>query len=435
MRPQDLIALGFMTFALFLGAGNVIYPPMLGQQAGYELLFAASGFLLTAVGLPLTTLISMARAGGPNRLTELLPGRWSLVFWTVLFTVIGPAFAIPRMAVVAYEMGLDPFLTNPSGWQLALYSVVFYALALLLALKPGSLVRSVGKWMTPALILLLVAIAWGTLSTPQGAVEAPLGAYITKPFSEGLIQGYMTMDCIAALGFGAVIGQSLRQLGVTDPAAMARYSMWAGLMAAVSLGLVYLMLMYLGATSHSVAPDATNGAEVLALYVAALFGLPGKLALASVITLACLTTAVGVGSACAHHFSTTLKVSYAKALVGIMVISAVVANVGLTQLIAVSVPAVVTLYPLAVALVVMGLLRHKLPNAHQVYRVTFAVVALFALVDGFNAAGLLPEAFVNMLEFGLPLFKQGLGWLLPFALTLSLSWWVAVRSKQTATAL
>ena len=113
MRRQDLLALGFMTFALFLGAGNVIYPPMVGQQAGDHLLMAAVGFLITAVGLPLMTLVSMALAGGPGKMTADIPRRWHQLFWTALFLVIGPAFAIPRMAVVAYEMGFLPFVEQP----------------------------------------------------------------------------------------------------------------------------------------------------------------------------------------------------------------------------------------------------------------------------------------------------------------------------------
>ena len=187
MRSQDIITLGFMTFALFLGAGNVIYPPMLGQQAGSELLLAACGFLVTAVGLPLTALVSMARVGGPLGLTASLPTRWGRMFWTVLFLMIGPAFAIPRMAVVAYEMGVDPFFTENHSWHLTLYSVGFYALALVIALSPGRLFSSVGRWMTPALLVLLSIIAVGTLVAPQGSIEAPAKHYLTDPFSEGLL--------------------------------------------------------------------------------------------------------------------------------------------------------------------------------------------------------------------------------------------------------
>ena len=144
--------------------------------------------------------------------------------------------------------------------------------------------------------------------------------------------------------------------------------------------------------------------------MSALFGLPGKIALTGVITLACLTTAVGVSTACADYFSelSSRKISYGKMLVIIMVLSALVANVGLTQLIAISVPVIVAIYPLAIALVVMGLLRNKMPAATRIYTLTIPVVAIFALADGLNAAGLLPELFKTQLEQWLPLFSHGM---------------------------
>lgn len=431
MRRQDCIALGFMTFALFLGAGNVIYPPMLGQQAGHELIFAAVGFLLTAVGLPLITLVSMAFVGGPRQMTELLPKRWGILFWSALFIVIGPAFAIPRTAVVAYELGAVSFLTDPQSWHLALYTVAFFGISLALALNPGSMVHTIGRFMTPALLILLAIIGAGVLLNPQGGIQAPIGDYVSTPFSEGLIQGYMTMDCLGALGFGAVIGHAIRQLGITDPKAIAKCTIQAGLIAAAGLGLVYILLMYLGATSSTVAVGADNGGKILALYVSALFGLPGKIALTGIITLACLTTAVGVSSACADYFSelSGKRISYRKTLVVIMALSALVANVGLTQLISFSVPVIIAIYPIAIALVVMGLLRSKMPAATRIYTLTIPVVALFALADGLNAANLLPEALKLQMTQWLPLFDQGLGWIAPFILILLFSWLTSTREQ------
>ena len=171
------------------------------------------------------------------------------------------------------------------------------------------------------------------------------------------------------------------------------------------------------------AGQATNGGQVLALYVAALFGLPGKVLLASVITLACLTTAVGVGASCANFFSTQgERLSYTTAITVIMLVSAVVANVGLTQLITLSVPVVVTLYPLAVAFVVLGLLRRGLSAPGDVYFTVTLVTACFAVLDGLKAAGLLPSVLAEALSHWLPLFNAGLGWLLPFAVTLVTTW-------------
>ena len=168
MQRKDLIALGFMTFALFLGAGNIIYPPILGQQAGSELLFAAVGFLLTAVGLPLLALVAMALTGGSREMTELLPKQWSRAFWLILFIAFGPALVIPRVAVVAYEMGMVPFLEAPQPWQLALYSGVFFALALLLALKPGAMINAVGPLGDPCPYCIARCHCLGNLVSSTG---------------------------------------------------------------------------------------------------------------------------------------------------------------------------------------------------------------------------------------------------------------------------
>lgn len=419
-----------MTFALFLGAGNVIYPPVVGQHAGHELLAAAIGFLLTAIGLPLLALVAIARVGGSEKITNLLPQWCSQAFWVILFLVIGPLFAIPRMAVVSYEMGFAPLLSHPQNWHLFVFSTAFYSLVLPFAIRPSLLAKNVGRYITPILVLLLAVIAWGTLTSPKGAIASPVGMYVMHPFAEGLLQGYMTMDCIAALGFGAVIGLSVRQLGIKDPVMVAKYSAYAGVIAGVGLALVYLMLMYLGATSHSVATGATNGAEILADYVAALFGLPGKLALTAVITLACFTTAIGVGSACANYFSTLLKVPYALVLTVVMVISTAVSNVGLTKLISISVPTVVMLYPLAIALIIMGLLRSKMPKPAVIYPCTFAVVTVFAVLDGLNIAKLLPLGLAENLDQYLPLFKYQLGWVLPFLLSIVMTWYLTLSSNK-----
>ena len=119
----DLLALGFMTFALFLGAGNIIFPPSAGMAAGEQVWSAALGFLLTGVGLPLLTVVALARVGGGlDKLTAPLGRRAGLLFAVVVYLAIGPLFATPRTAVVAFEMGMAPF-SGDSPLALGLYSL------------------------------------------------------------------------------------------------------------------------------------------------------------------------------------------------------------------------------------------------------------------------------------------------------------------------
>ena len=98
---------GLMLFSLFFGAGNLIFPPMLGQNAGENFWPAMIGFLLTGVGLPLLTVIAISLSGnGMQQLASHVHPLFGIFFTVVVYIAIGPSMGIPRVANVAYEMGL-----------------------------------------------------------------------------------------------------------------------------------------------------------------------------------------------------------------------------------------------------------------------------------------------------------------------------------------
>ena len=416
LKSLDLLALGFMTFALFLGAGNIIFPPSAGMAAGENVWSAAFGFLITGVGLPLLTVVALARVGGGmDELTAPLGRRAGTLLAVAVYLAIGPLFATPRTAVVSFEMGVAPFTGN-EPLPLALYSVAYFAAVLFLALNPGKLVDSIGKFITPLLLAALLVLGGAALLAPAGGIGAVRDSYQAMPWVQGFLQGYLTMDTLGALVFGIVIATAIKDRGVSDSALITRYSVIAGIIAAIGLSLVYLALFYLGATSQGIAGDAQNGVQILTTYVEHTFGIYGSLLLAVVITLACLTTAVGLLTACGEYFSKLLPVSYRAVVLTFGVFSLLVANQGLTQLISVSVPVLVGLYPLAIVLVALSLLDGFWCSARRVFVPVMGVTLVFGLVDAFNAAGL--KSLVPAVFAHLPLAEQGLGWLLPVGLTL-----------------
>jgi LIVCS family branched-chain amino acid:cation transporter len=419
LKSSDLLALGFMTFALFLGAGNIIFPPSAGMAAGENLWRAALGFLLTGVGLPLLTVVALAQVGGGmQRLTAPLGKGAGTLFAVAVYLAIGPLFATPRTAVVSFEMGVAPF-TGDQGSALLLYSLVYFAAVLFLALNPGQLVDRIGKFITPLLLAGLLVLGGAALFVPAGDVGATAESYRVAPFVQGFLQGYLTMDTLGALVFGIVIATAIRDRGVTDSRLITRYSVAAGAIAAVGLSLVYLALFYLGATSQGIAADAQTGGQILTTYVQHTFGTAGSLLLAVVITLACLTTAVGLLTACGEFFSDLLPFSYRTLVIALGMFSLLVANQGLSQLISVSVPVLVGLYPLAIVLVGLSLLTPLWRSPRRVFVPVMAVTLVFGVVDGMAAAGFadkVPELFTR-----LPLAGQSLGWLTPVLGTLLLA--------------
>ena len=419
LKGFDLLALGFMTFALFLGAGNIIFPPSAGMAAGEFVWRAAFGFLLTGVGLPLLTVVALARVGGGmDRLTAPLGKVAGTLLAVAVYLAIGPLFATPRTAVVSFEMGIAPFSGN-AGMPLFIYTLVFFSAMLFLVLNPGQLVNRIGKFITPVLLAALLVLGGAAILAPAGEVGSSSEHYRSTPLIKGFLEGYLTMDTLGALVFGIVIATAIRDRGVTEPALVTRYSMVAGLIAAIGLSLVYVALFYLGATSQGIAGGAENGVQILTTYVQHTFGTPGSLLLAIVITLACLTTAVGLTTACGEFFSALLPVSYRSVVSSFALFSRLVANQGLTQLISVSVPVLVGLYPLAIVLVALSLLDRCWLSAPRVFVPVMAVTLIFGVVDGLAAAGL--SGWVPQLFTQLPLADQSMGWLLPVLLTLALA--------------
>lgn len=415
-----------MLFAFFLGAGNIIFPPLAGQLAGDHFLPAMSGFLLTAVGLPLITIVAVAVAGGSwGHLTKDLPKRAATIMAVLIFIIIGPAFAAPRTGLVAYEMAVKPFFIDASQAHLTLFSIAFFVVAMFFSWSQGKLIDVIGKVLTPALFVGLVVLAVAVFVNPQGDILAAHGEYITQSLTKGFLEGYNTMDTFASLMFGMLIVDAIRSKGITDRAATTKYLISAGCIAAAGLAFVYISLFFLGATSATVAAGADNGGAILSLYVQSLFGPSGQLVLSVIVLLACLTTAIGLVSACSDYFSSLTPLSYKTWVIINGVACATVANVGLSQLISLSVPVLFALYPVAIALVALTFLRSRFPNPKAAYRVVVLVSLMFALIDGAKVAGV----DVSALKM-LPLFEIGMGWLLPTAAAIICMFFVGKSTEQ-----
>ena len=417
LKTRDIVALGFMTFALFLGAGNIIFPPSVGLAAGEFQWSAALGFLLTGVGLPLLGVVALALVGGGlDTLTKPIGKVAGTLMGLSIYLTIGPFFATPRTATVSFEVGMAPFTGNTPGALLA-FTVAYFALVMVLSLFPGKLMDNIGKIITPALLAVLAVLGVAAFVAPVGdiaAVAAADYASAGKALAQGFVQGYQTMDALASLVFGIVIVATIKAAGVTDTRLHTRYTIYAGLIAALGLGLVYVSLVYLGGMSGSVIEPGTSGVQILNYYVNTTFGTSGIFLLAAVILLACLTTGVGLVSACSAYFSELLGVKYRTVVIVMSVFSAAVANQGLAQLISVAVPVLVCIYPVAIALIALGLMSKLWKHKARVFIPVMTVALVFGVVDAIKAIGWsVPAVFDS-----LPGSNMGLGWLLPVVIVL-----------------
>ncbi len=417
LTKSEALTIGLMLFALFLGAGNLIFPPYLGQLAGQQLLPAIIGFLLTGVGLPLLGILAIAKAGGD---LQSIAGRvhpvFGIVFTMIVYLAIGPFFGIPRTATVAFEIGTAPFLSADlasSLWSLFLFTIIFFVITVLFALNPTKLVDRIGKILTPILIVVISFLAIKSFLTPMGPIGEPVGNYDTEAFFESFLQGYLTMDAIAALVFGIVIIQSIRAKGVEDKNAILKTTAYAGFIAAAGLSLVYLSLSYIGATSVEAIGMQDNGGEVIALASRVLYGEIGGIILAAAITFACLTTSIGLVSATAQFFNKVFpQLPYVLYVFIFAGFSTIIANVGLTQLIAISLPVLLAIYPLAIVLVILSFFDHVFYQKSYVYIIPLVLTGIVSVFDALKSSGFEFNAITQTFSY-LPFYEQGIGWLVP----------------------
>lgn len=416
---QDTLAIGLMLFSLFFGAGNLIFPPALGQEAGSSVWVAIAGFLTTGVGLPLLGVLAIGLSGSNDAgdLAKRVHPLFATVLMVSTYLTIGPLFAIPRTGAVSYEIGIKPFLTGAigsDGFGLLIYSIIFFGVTCWLALNPSKIVDRVGKILTPALLIMLAFLVGQTIISPMGAPLAPLGDYQTHAFAKGFQEGYLTMDTLASIVFAIIVVNAVKSKGVENTKEIAKVCTGAGLIAAFFLGAIYVSLAYLGATSVGSIGQAENGGILLSKVANIYYGSSGNLILGLAIIFACLTTSIGLVSACATYFTRFFpRLTYQNLVYILSIFSLLVSNVGLTQLISFSVPVLIGIYPLVIVLIFLVFLNPLFKGRTEVYRLSMLLTAIVSIVDGLKAAniqlGFITKSFSNYL----PLFDVSLGWLIP----------------------
>ena len=423
LTHRQLVLIGSMLFGLFFGAGNLIFPLILGAKAGQNLPAALLGLLITAVGIPLLGVMSigLARSEGLLELSGRVSPWFRILFTCALYLTIGPLFAIPRCAATSFTIGVSPFVKeNIWLWQLV-FSLCFFGAVLLFSLKPSKILDSVGKFLNPAFLLFLGIILVTALMNPVQPIAsiAPSGDYAHSAFSAGFLQGYDTLDALASLAFGIIVIRAVRQLGVTGPERVAVSTVNAGVVSMSLMALLYGATALVGAQSFGLYAERLSdpgftGGDAFAIIARHYFGRGGGLLLAVTVTLCCMKTAVGLVTSCAETFEEMFPLSYSRWAVVFSGVSLLISNFGLSRIIDFSAPVLYFLYPLAIVLILLGVFGRFFSHARPVYQWTMRFTLAAAILELCRVAGVGPVA--AFAERVLPFYTYGLGWVTPAVL-------------------
>lgn len=422
---KDYLYIGSMLFGLFFGAGNLIFPVHMGQEAGANVLLANLGFLVTGIGLPFLGVIAIgsSQSNGLFELASRINRRYAFIFTILLYLVIGPFFALPRLATTSFEIGLAPFIpTEFMALVLAGFSLLFFFTAWWFARKPSKLLDYVGKFLNPLFLILLGILLFLAFFRPMGEIaSAPVQvSYGTSPFFKGFVEGYNTLDALASLAFGIIIVTTIRHRGVTKPSTIAIDTIKSGAVSILLMGLIYSLLAYMGTMSLGQFPLSENGGIALAQIAHYYLGTSGSVVLAMIVIVACLKTGIGLISAFSETFIELFpKRNYVFFSTVVSTMACLFANIGLTKIIEFSIPVLMFLYPLAMTLILLAILGPLFKHDPRVYQMTTYFTLIASVIDGLNASPDFlsqtgwAQSIISLGSSYLPFFSIGMGWVLP----------------------
>ena len=420
-----VIVASLMLFSMFFGAGNLIFPPEVGVSSGTNFWPATLGFLAAGVALPVLAVIAVAISGQSVRDIGNHGGKiFGVAFSVIAYLAIGAFYALPRTGAVSMETAITPLLGWEGTFANGAFNVVFFLIALALAWRPNDIIDTLGKFLTPALVILLaVLITLATVANPR-VPGTPTEEYASAPFVTGLFEGYNTMDAIAGLAFSIVIVTSLRSKGFSTDRALLRGTITSTVIAGALLAAIYLGLAWIGQTMPNGA-SYDSGAALLADASNLTMGNVGQAVFSANVILACMTTAVGLISATSEFFAMLVpKTTYHFWACLFTALSIAFAFQGLDTVLAIAVPFIVFLYPPAISLIVLTLLQpavKKWVTFYWGFRLALWVSVLWSAATSFGA----PLSFS-------PGQDVGLGWVIPTLLAFAIGVIIDVVSTSSS---
>ena len=409
----DTIIIGFALFAIFFGAGNLIFPPYLGVTAGENWGIATLAFLISDPLLSIIAVMVVAALGG----SALNVGRrvhplFASALAAICVLLIGPIFAVPRTGASTHEIFVQSYFPSAPQW---ITSLVFFGIVLWITYKENSVMDAIGKYLPPILLLILFLIFVGAVLQPNASFAA---TDRTGLFAQGFKEGYQTMDVLGAPLLAGVVMKDITRRGYLNKKDQFRMMFGVGIVAFILLALVYSTLAYSGASMSTVIDSTAQRAAMLTTIVKNLLGSWGQLAMGLAVCFACLTTAIGLTTTCGQYFEEVSKgkISYKKTILATVAVEFIISLVGVDSLINLAVPVLTFIFPIMIALILFSAFDQYIPY-DWTYLGAVVGAGIVGLVQGINTLSqllggkLLGDAVKLIGTF--PLATYGLEWIVP----------------------
>ena len=382
-KTKDVLLTGFALFAMLFGAGNLIFPPMLGYETNSSWVPTMLAFTITGVGFPFLGILSVSIVGnGIKDFANRVSPTFSKIFAIISILAIGPMLAIPRTGATAYEI---TFLYNgmESPIYKYIYLISYFGIVILFSLRANKVIERVGKILTPILLILLFLIIVKGIFFTNLAVKPDIYPHA---FKRGFLEGYQTMDTIASIAYAGIILKAIKSGRNLTHKQEFSFLIKSGLVAIISLALIYGGFALVGAKMHSVlATD--DKIELLVKTTSYLLGNYGNLVLAICVAGACLTTAIGLVATVGEFFSSITSFKYENIVIFTVIISFLLSILGVESIINISIPILVFIYPVMISLILLNLFGKFVKNDY-VYKGVVLFTGIIGLIESLEALGI-----------------------------------------------
>lgn len=411
LDTKQIIISGLALFAIFFGAGNLIFPPFLGLNSRKDWFLASLGFNLSDSLLILLGILALSfRSANLKSFGGKLSNNFGSILSLVCITLVGPLLSIPRTGATTYEVALSPFYPNISK---ILFSFLFFALVYILTINGSKVVDRVGKYLTPTLLIILAILIIKGIFYSDVVLESTAG----NKFSAGFIEGYQTMDSLGPIFLTGIILEDLKNKGIREKNDLIRATIYSGLIAVFGLVIVYTGLTYVGAKSIAFADSDLNRTSLLIAISENLLGRNVQIALSLVVGFACLSTAIGLVSAFASIFAENFKKLSYRFFVRLgVVISFVLSILGVDKIMEISIPTLLFVYPIVISLYILNLIDRG-NISPLAYKISIGAVALVSFADALSALGFSNNFYVNGIN-RLPMADAGFAFVFVFLISL-----------------
>ena len=406
-KTKDILLTGFALFAMLFGAGNLIFPPMLGYETSSSWIPTMLAFIITGVGFPFLGILSVSVVGnGIKDFANRVSPMFSTIFAILSILAIGPMLAIPRTGATAYEI---TFLYN--GMESPIYKYIYllcyFGIVIIFSLRANKVIERVGKILTPILLVLLFLIIVKGIFFSNLSIKPDIYPHT---FKRGFLEGYQTMDTIASIAYAGIILKAIKSGRNLTQKQEFSFLIKSGLVAIISLSLIYGGFALVGAKMHSVL-NTNDKIELLVKTTSYLLGSYGNLVLAVCVAGACLTTAIGLVATVGEFFSSITSFKYEKIVILTVIISFLLSILGVESIIRISVPILVFIYPVIISLIILNLFGKYIKNDY-VYKGVVLFTGIVGLIESLASIGIINSYTSSVLEI-LPFSDYGLTWLFP----------------------